>query len=231
MNDINKLSNSLEKTLKDSDLHSFTEGVGEVALDSLLEEGVLKDLPIIGMISGLTKTALNIQDQLFLKKIIRFLTELRNTDYKERNRLITKIDKSEEFEIKVGEKLLYIIDKCDDHISSVYVAKLFRAFLNGEIDYSEFLRGATIIQNIFEEDLKFFLNSKVEELEKEIKAIDPIPDMENNLVNSELCAMITDEVRVEDQWDHEMPDKYIVEGGNTIIYLTDFGHKIKQLLG
>jgi hypothetical protein len=43
--------------------------------------------------------------------------------------------------------------------------------------------------------------------------------------------MITDEVRVEDQWDHEMPDKYIVEGGNTIIYLTDFGHKIKQLLG
>lgn len=230
MSEINKLSYSLERTLKDSDLHSLTEGVGEVALDSLLKEGVLKDLPIVGMISGLTKTTLNIQDQLFLKKIVRFLTELSDTDSNERNRLITKIDESEEYEIKVGEKLLYIIDKCDDHLSAEYVAKLFRSFLNEETNYSEFLRGATIIQNIFAEDLKFFLSKKVEELEKEIKPTDSIPDIENNLVNAGLCAMITDEVSVEDEWDHDMREKYRVEGGSTIVYLTDIGYKIKQVL-
>lgn len=231
MNEISKLSNSLERTLKDSDLHNLTEEVGEVALDSLLEEGVLKDIPIIGMISGLTKTALNIQDQLFLKKIIRFLTELRNIDPKERNRLISKIDDSEKFDIKVGEKLLYIIDKCDDHISSKYLAKLFKAFLKEEINYSEFLRGAVIIQNIFTEDLKYFLTKKVEEIEKEIEPTDSIPDIANNLVNAGLCAMITDKVRVEDQWDHDMSEKYIVKGGSTIIYLTEIGNTIKLVLG
>jgi len=231
MSDINKLSYSLERTLKDSNLHSLTEEVGEVALDSLLKEGVLKDLPIVGLISGLTKTALNIQDQLFLKKIIRFLTELSDTDSNERNRLITKIDESEEFEIKVGEKLLYIIDKCDDHLSSEYVAKLFRSFLNEEIDYSEFLRGATIIQNIFSEDFKFFLSKKVEELEKEIEPTESISDFENNLVNAGLCVMITDEIKVEDEWDRDMHQKYRVEGGSTIFYLTNIGYKIKQVLG
>jgi hypothetical protein len=231
MSDINKLSYSLERTLKDSNLHSLTEEVGEVALDSLLKEGVLKDLPIVGLISGLTKTALNIQDQLFLKKIIRFLTELSDTDSNERNRLITKIDESEEFEIKVGEKLLYIIDKCDDHLSSEYVAKLFRSFLNEEIDYSEFLRGATIIQNIFSEDFKFFLSKKVEELEKEIEPTESISDVENNLVNAGLCVMITDEIKVEDEWDRDMHQKYRVEGGSTIFYLTNIGYKIKQVLG
>lgn len=229
MKEIDELSNSLERTLKNSDLHNLAEGIGEITLDSLLEEGVLKDLPIIGIISGLAKTALNIQDQLFLKKIIRFLTELSNTDPKERNRLITKIDNSNEFEIKVGEKLLYIIDKCDDHRSAEYVAKLFRAFLNEELDYSDFLRGSAIMQNIFRADLEFFINNRVEDLEKEIHPTESISDIDNNLVNSGLCAMITDKVRVNDQWDHDrIAQQYIVSGGGTIIYITDIGYKIKK---
>lgn len=200
MNKVEKVSNSFTDTLKDSDLHAL----GEFTLDSLLEEGVLKEVPVIGTISGFTRTALNIQDRLFQKKLIHFLTELSNTDPKKRNRLITKIERDENYEIKVGEKLLYIIDKCDDHKSSKYIAKLFRAFLKEEISYSEFLKGATVIQNIFIEDLKYFLEKKREYFEKEIRPTESIPDSFDDLVNAGLCAKVTDQVRVEDETDPDI---------------------------
>lgn len=226
MNKIGKVSSSLTETLKVSDLHAL----GEFSLDRLLEDGVLKDVPIIGTISGIAKTALNIQDRLFQKKLIYFLTGLSNTDPKKRNRLITKIEKDEEHEIKVGEKLLYIIDKCDDHKSAQYISKLFRAFLNEEFNYSEFLRGATIIQNIFIEDLKFFLEKNKEYFEKEIRPTESVPDTFDDLVNAGLCAKVTDQVSVEDETDPDMNQRYRVEGGNAYYYLTDIGKKIKQVL-
>jgi len=40
----------------------------EVGLDQLLEEGVFKDIPIVGSAIGLVKAGRTIRDQLFEKK-------------------------------------------------------------------------------------------------------------------------------------------------------------------
>lgn len=231
MNELNKLSNSLNKTLRDSDLQNVTTNLAETISDSLLNDGILKDVPIIGTIVGLTKTAINLNDRLFLKKIIHFITEIKDVEPHKRKKLIADIEKSEKIKIKVGEKLLYIIDKCDDHISAKYVAKLFNAFLKEEIKYSDFLRGTVIIQKTFIDDLEYFIDTKTEDLEKTITQYDDtITDIENSLINSGLCGMLTDQVSIRDQDDWKMSDKYIVEGGGLVIYLTDIGHLIKKIL-
>jgi hypothetical protein len=148
MNELDNLSQSLEQTIKDTDLQDVTIDLAETFTDAILKDGIVKDIPIFGTIVGLTKSVINLRDRLFLKKIIYFLKNLNSIPKGARHEMISKIDGSDEYKIKVGEKLLYIIDKCEDHKSADNIGKLFCAFLDNAITYADFLRGASIIDNI-----------------------------------------------------------------------------------
>jgi len=231
MNEINKLSNSLEQTLKDSDLQNVTTDLAESFADTLLNDGLLKDIPIIGTIVGLTKAAISLNDRLLIKKLIYFISGLNDIDQERREKLISEIDNSETQKIKVGEKLLYIIDKSDDHYTAKYIAVLFKAFLNEEISYSQFLRCSTIIQKLLIQDLEQFIETDTKNIEAKITQYDKgISDFQNSLITSGICATDTERVTVRDQDDYKMSDKYVVEGGDLIIYFTDIGHTLKQVL-
>lgn len=189
----NNLSDSLSITIKESNLQNVTTDLVKVAFDSILEDSVLKDLPIVGSIIGVAKAAVSINDKLFLKKVIYFLSAI-DVDPIERSKIITKIENSEKYKIKVGEKLLYIIDKSEDHISANYIAQLFNAFLKKKVRYSDFLRGSKIIENVFIEDFKYFLNTPDDELtrmiKKDIYSI-TFAFIENNLITSGLLKSQT----------------------------------------
>lgn len=92
MNGIKKISNSFEQTLKDSNLLNVSIGIAETLSDSMLDDGLLKDIPVIGTIVGLGKTSIKITDLLFLKKVISFLSELEDVSIKDRKEMIDKID-------------------------------------------------------------------------------------------------------------------------------------------
>lgn len=230
-NEINSLSNSLEETLKDSDLQSVTTELAEAFTDTLLSEGVLRDIPVIGTIVGLTKASLNLNDRLLIKKLIYFLSELQDIGIEKRQKLISSIEQSDKHKIRVGEKLLYIIDKCEDHITSKYVAILFSAFLNEEISYQDFLRGSTIIQKLLIQDLEQFLETETKELERKITQWDKgLSDFENSLITVGICSTYTDPVSVRDQDDYKMSNKYVVDGGDLHVYLTDIGYTLKTYM-
>ena len=223
MNEIKELSNSLESTLKDSDLQNITIDLAETFSDALLEDGLLKDIPIIGTIVGLTKVAISLNERLLIKKLLYFISELNNIDQEKRNKLISEIDNSEKERVKVGEKLLFIIDKSEDHITAKYIAIIFKAFLNEQISYSEFLRCSTIIQKIFIQDLDEF----IETISKYNNALS---DFQNSLITSGICATETERVSIRDQDDYKMDEKYVVEGGSLVVYLTEIGNTLKRVL-
>jgi len=150
-------SKSLEQTLKDSNLHNISINNVEVILDGLLEDGIAKDIPIIGSVIGVGKVAVGIRETLFLKKIIYFISELSEIPQSKRKELIEEIDDSKKYRTKIGEKLLFIIDKCDDHDTAQIIAKLFAAFLREELTYDDFLRAVSIIENVFIQDLNWFV--------------------------------------------------------------------------
>lgn len=231
MNEITRISNSLEETLKDSDLQGVTVDLAETLTDALISDGVLKDIPVIGTVFGLTKFAINLNDRLLIKKLIYFISELKEVDKEKRNRLISEIDNSEKEQIKVGEKLLYIIDKSDDHLTAKYVAVIFKAFLNEEISYSEFLRCSTIIQKLLIQDLELFIDSEIKAIEITLTQYDNgLSDFHSSLLISGICASQNDSISVRDQDDYKMSERYVVEGGDLIIYLTEIGHTLKRIL-
>lgn len=221
MKGIKKISNSFGQTLKDSNLQNVSIGIAETLSDSLLEDGLLKDIPVIGTIVGLGKTSIKITDLLFLKKVISFLSELEDISVDVRKEMIDKIDSSEKFRIKVGEKLLYIIDKCDDYENAQYVSKLFAGYLEKEINYPDFLRGAKVIERIYIGDLLAFIKDDKTVLE---------PDELGEYEGTGLYENYTEDISVRDQDDWKASEKYVVDGGETRGYITDTGNKIRMVL-
>jgi uncharacterized ubiquitin-like protein YukD len=232
MTEIKDLSNAFTTTIKDTNLKDISVDISEVLVDNLLEDGILKDIPIIGTILKLGKFSLNIKDHLFIKKIIYFISELKEISPKKRNQIISKIDNSSEFRIKIGEKLLYIIDKCEDHIECEYIAKFFKAFLNEKLTYSEFLRCSSILQNIFIEDFEYFINHKSPEKKRyrgdndwnEYRG-----EIDMNLINSGLLVIDIGEINIRDQDDWKSSERYVVEGGEESIHITEIGSKIREI--
>jgi hypothetical protein len=153
------ISTSLNDTLKDSDLKGLTSEWSEVFLDTFLAEGILKDIPIVNSIISIGKTGLKINEMMLMKKILYFISQINDIAQEEREKVISEIDDSKKYRIKIGEKLLYIIETCDDHEKAEITGKLFSVFLRGLIDYDEFLRCSLVIEKCMINDLKWFVKS------------------------------------------------------------------------
>jgi hypothetical protein len=152
---MDKLSGALSQTLRDSDLHAIGADLGEAVLDTLFQDGLAKNIPILGTLYKLCRVGLNISDRLFASKLVHFLAEIASVPAEERARMISKIESSGKYQLKVGEKLLYILEKADDHEVARVIAFLFSAVLSGELDYGDFLRGCRAVQSLAPADLHF----------------------------------------------------------------------------
>lgn len=231
MNVINDLSDSFEVTIKDTDLQNVTIELAETITDSLYNDGLLREIPIISTLVGLTKVSLTIREQLFMKKILSFLSGIKDVDIEKRKRLISEIEKSDKQKIRVGEKLLYILDKCDDHITAKYLAMIFSAFLKQELTYSEYLRCSNIIQKLFIDDLELFIKTEINKIEVLVDTHrSGLSDFQNYLITSGICVTEMEKYIVNDEEDYESGRSYKVDGGETYIYLTEIGIKLKNIL-
>ncbi len=215
-----KLPKLLEKSLKKDDLSHLTANLGEVGIDAILDNGVLKDIPILSSIVGSINAIGSIRDALFTKKLISFLSELTDIPMEQRQSMIESIDNSDDYKIKVGEKLIYIIEKAEDHYTSKIIAMFFAEFLAGEITYDEFLKISRIIDSMFIGD---FLNFASESA----KPSDLIS--ENTFINTGLVDVYFEPVIVEDNDDYKSSEKYTTSGGASL-HITPIGELVRQLL-
>lgn len=225
MSELNNITNSFSATLKDSDLQSVTTDLAETFSDALLNEGLLKEIPILGTLLGIGKAGFKIRDRLFLKKLLYFLAEINSISQADREKLITEIDSSQEYRTKVGEKLLYIIEKCEDHEKSQTMGRLFRAFLDKKIDYDSFLRCSIIVQRAMLDDLEWFVQHDWEQL-----SIEESADYLNWGVVEIVPLKIDLKQRTNyDYWDNDQ-HTYELEGGEIKTEITFIGKKIREAL-
>lgn len=211
---LKEYSNSLENTLINTNLQKISVDLTEFTLDQLVDEGVLEGIPIIRSIYQVGKTAIRIRDMLFLKKIIYFLAEIKEVPKEKRKQMVDVINSSEKYRTKVGEKLLFIIDRCEDHEKAAIIAKLFKAFINEKIDYNDFLRLANIIDRIMIEDLDWFLNN---EIEREFF----FEDLDDFIVTGLFTFTLEDQ---RDR-DRSLPSKYELQ-----VSVSNIGSKLREVL-
>ncbi|MDM3856490.1 MAG: hypothetical protein PT120_16755, partial [Aphanizomenon gracile PMC649.10] len=86
--------------MKDSEIMSklleLLADFGEVALDVTLEEGLLKDIPVIGSAIKIATITKNIPNQLFLSKMKRFLQKIDKISQEDKENFIQDLDSKPE---------------------------------------------------------------------------------------------------------------------------------------
>jgi protein involved in sex pheromone biosynthesis len=111
--------------------------IGETAIDSLLDNGVLKDIPIIGTAISLYRAGNEISAHIFAKKIATFLSEVEKLSIEERERFFNSQPSAKDEE-SLGETLLLILDKIDSFNLARMLGKAFRLLVSGVISKGEY---------------------------------------------------------------------------------------------
>jgi hypothetical protein len=137
---------------------------------------------------------------------------------------------SKKFRIKVGEKLLYIIDACEDYEISELVGQLFKSFIDDKITYDEFLKCASVLKTLNKHDFAWFV--------KERNRFDFDLDNVGDLIGSGLFELHYEQldVSISDQDDHKAirtssgASKYKadVDGGGVSVNLSRAGEVILE---
>jgi len=152
------LESSLIETLTSSQLPEVLQDVAEVALDSLLDEGIAKDVPIVGTIVRLGEIAVTVRDYFLVRKVLLFLEGLDKTTPEQREAFIRKVESDSKYQQRVGETIMMLLDRYDHIDKASLMSKVLCACIEGEITYDEFLRISTAIDRAFIEDLNELLH-------------------------------------------------------------------------
>lgn len=141
------LPGSLAYTVANSDLGSLGSELAEVALDSVLKDELLKDLPIIGSLVGLWKVGISVKDALLFRKLLMFLRGIDSLSKEKRAQMIEELQ-SAGVEEDIGEKLLTLLDRFDATTKAKLLGKAFCLLAAETITTDEFWRVAFMLDRL-----------------------------------------------------------------------------------
>lgn len=131
---------------------SLIEEGGEFALDSILPDGIVRDLPIIGPAFSLIKIGKDIQSRIFIEKLKSFIQDIdKFPEWKEKFRDLDECN-------KISKQLLYVVDSCDDDKKLRLIGLVFNYLVNGEIDKIQFFYIVDMISKSFYPFLEVLLD-------------------------------------------------------------------------
>lgn len=70
---MDKIVPAFKNTLFDSTLSDACTDMAELGIDSLLDDGLFKSIPIVSVLVGIGKTAQNLHDRNLLKQTVKFI--------------------------------------------------------------------------------------------------------------------------------------------------------------
>lgn len=143
----------------------------EVVMDSMLEDGLLKDLPVVGTFFKVTKGIQDIRDRAAFARVQAFVTAFSSVKHDTWTKWRKKVSEEPEETRKVGETLFLVVERLDSLEKAEILGLLFLAYLDAKIS-SEDLRRLTLAVNLaFADDLLRF--AEVEKLEDPNRSMNP----------------------------------------------------------
>ena len=108
------IGSALVESVRESGVADVTKDVAEIALDSFLDEGIVKEIPVIKTIISFFRTGICLRDALFLKKVAIFLSDLGKISQKKRDDFIKKLNSNPKQKRNLGDTLILILERLDD---------------------------------------------------------------------------------------------------------------------
>lgn len=166
-----------EQSLSVSFKNSISEEVAgvcsdflEIGIDSILDEGVLKDIPFISTAVAVYKIGKSIGERNHLKKLGAFLDEINKNIISENDRrdYQNKLKDKQEFLNKELEYVLVIVDRYIGIEKPKMLAKLYLAYLDGVISWVVFTKYAEVIDRFLPGDCETLVSDTTYKTERDI---------------------------------------------------------------
>ncbi|MCP5005719.1 MAG: hypothetical protein GY941_17555 [Planctomycetes bacterium] len=151
------MDTSLTRSVATQSLADVLGTVSETAIDAALDSGVLRDIPIIGTITGVLKAGSDIKSALFLRKVTIFLKTLSEISDEDRKKFIDEM-KTPEQKHKFGEAILLLLERAEDMAKPKLIAKIINAHIMGHIEQTTAFRICAMIDRCYVQDLELLRN-------------------------------------------------------------------------
>lgn len=127
----------------------------EIGIDSLLEDGFFKNIPIVSLLIGIGKTAQNIHDRNLLKQTLIFIKtfndkQISEDKLKKYKEAINKSPKKAEEELG---RVLIILNGNIEIKKSQMLAKIYRAYIEEIIRWNQFCELSDVVNRLFIVDI------------------------------------------------------------------------------
>lgn len=149
----NNLSVALSESLSE-EATLFTTGLLEVGLDAVMEDGILKEVPILSTAVGLYKIGHSLKERHYVKKLGSFVVALNNgiVDEEKREYYRNAMKNDPMQRDKEIEYILLLIDRYIHSDKAKMLAKLYLVFLDGGIDWNTFSKSSEILDRLLPGD-------------------------------------------------------------------------------
>jgi hypothetical protein len=146
------------ESVKSDAIKELTPEILEIGLDYLTNSEVLKDIPIFGIAFKSYNFYQKVTESFFIKKLLKFLFELKEIPLLDREKFITELEDNNETN-KAGEKLLITLNRLNDIDKAEIIGRLFKQTILGKINFKDFNRLTHIIDISYIHDLKLLKNN------------------------------------------------------------------------
>ena len=163
-NEENRIEGKLIQSLEVKELGELATEYAELGIDSILDDSVIKDIPILRTLVGIARIGLNIRDRIYVKKIINFLSKVGQTSQEQREEFVKKYcEDIKHFE----DAILLILEQADRFEKTTLIGKIFKACILGEIKYEDALKLSEMVNKTLWGDLqKIIKDEKIDLSEK-----------------------------------------------------------------
>ena len=170
---MNELIPAFEHSLFETSITDIGIEFSELGIDSILSDGILKDIPIVSTIIGFGKFAQNIHDRNLIKQTLAFINEFNSgsIDSQKKEKYFMRIrENPKKLEEELG-RVLVLLNKNIDIIKSKFEAKFYSAYIDEKIDWDRFCELSDITDRLFFSDINNLKKSYESHGVREVKDI------------------------------------------------------------
>ena len=159
---MDKLLPKFSDSLFDKEIADKCVDLAGLSIDTVLDIATNTHIPIVSLLVGVGKVAQNIYDRNLLRQTIHFIYSFNNGTISEEKlqKHRRRLEKdSHRFEDELG-RIVTLLNSIIDTEKSEMLAKLYRAYINEEINWELFCELSDILSRIFISDINFLLETK-----------------------------------------------------------------------
>ena len=170
---MNEIIPFFEKSIFDPTIADVGIDITEIGIDSLINNPIVQSLPIAKAVIGVAKTAQNIHDRNLLLQTCAFIVGFNSgtIDEEKVQKYKSKVtDNSKYAEAELG-RILIILNKTVEKEKSVIQGRLFRAYINEEINWYDFCELSEATESLYISDIPVLMRSFNERIENPDPAV------------------------------------------------------------